>query len=71
MLVRLEDNVQDHRDLLLGANRRRIEEVRSERDQDAERLLDDGRQDVGLLAEPKQPAGELRVSQQSGDTRRR
>ena len=46
MLVRFEDDVQDHRNLLLGASRRRIEQVHSERDQDAERLLDDGRQDV-------------------------
>jgi hypothetical protein len=66
MLVRFEDDVQNHRNLLLNASRRRIEQVHSERDQDAERLLDNGRQDVGFLAEPKRPPGELRVSQHPG-----
>jgi hypothetical protein len=72
MLVRLEDDVQDRRDLLLSTTRRRVEQVRGERDEDPERLLDDSRQDLGLLTEPK-PVAELRVSQQpeSGYTRGR
>ena len=53
VLVRLEDDVQDRGNLLLGASRRGVEQVRSERDQDRECLLDDSRQDVALLAESK------------------
>ncbi len=53
MLVRLEDEVQDYRDLLLGASRWRVKQVRGERDQNSERLLDDARQDIAVLAESR------------------
>ena len=53
--------MQNRRDLLLGASGWRVEQVRGEGHQGPECLLDDGRQDVGLLAEskpaePSQPA---------------
>jgi len=64
VLVRLEDDVQDRGNLLLGASRRGVEQVRSERDQNRERLLDHGRQDVALLAESK--SAEPRVSEPPG-----
>ena len=57
--------MQDRRNLLLGASRRRVEQVGSERDKDAERLLDDGREDLGFLAESKPAAGPS-ISEQPG-----
>ena len=59
MFVRLEDEVQDCRDLLLGASRRSIKQVRGERDQGCERLFDDGRQNIAVLAESSSPKEEL------------
>jgi len=53
VFVRLEDEVQDYGDLLLGASRRGVKQVRSKRDQGSERLLDDSRQDIAVLAESR------------------
>jgi len=53
VFVRLEDEVQDYGDLLLGASRRGVKQVRGKRDQGSERLLDDSRQDIAVLAESR------------------
>ena len=58
MLVGLEDEVQDCRNLLLDAGRRRVKQVCGKRDQGCERLLDNGRQDITVLAESNPPNGE-------------
>jgi hypothetical protein len=51
VFVRLEDEMQDYGNLLLGASRRRVKQVRGKRDQGSERLLDNSRQDIAVLAE--------------------
>jgi len=53
VFVRLEDEVQDYGDLLLGASRRGVKQIRGKRDQGSERLLDDSRQDIAVLAESR------------------
>jgi hypothetical protein len=45
--------VQDYGNVLLGASRRGVKQVRSKRDQGTERLLDDSRQDIAVLAESR------------------
>jgi hypothetical protein len=53
VFVRLEDEVQDYGNLLLGASGRGVKRVRGKRDQGSERLLDDSRQDIAVLAESR------------------
>jgi hypothetical protein len=53
VFVRLEDEVQDYGNVLLGASRRGVKQVRGKSDQGSERLLDDSRQDIAVLAESR------------------
>ena len=53
VFVRLEDEVQYYGNLLLSARRRGVKQVRGKRDQGPERLLDDSRQDIAVLAESR------------------
>ena len=52
VFVRLEDEVQDRRDVLLGTRRWRVEQISAKRDEGHERLLDNTCQNLTLLAEP-------------------
>lgn len=54
--------MQDYGNLLLGASRRGVKQVRGKRDQGSERLLDDSRQDIAVLAESR--TAERRVKSQ-------
>jgi len=62
VFVRLEDEVQDYGNLLLGARRRGVKQVRGKRDQGPERLLDDSRQDFAVLAESRTAEWRMKVS---------
>jgi hypothetical protein len=52
VLVRLEDKVQDRRDILLGTGRWRVEQISGKGDEGRKRLFDNAVQNFTLLAEP-------------------
>ena len=62
VFIRLEDEVQDYRNFLFGASRRGVEQAGGKGDQGSEHLLDDGRQDIALLA--KSRSAERKVKSQ-------
>jgi hypothetical protein len=55
VFVRLEDKMQDCRDVLLGTGRWRVEQISGKRDEGRKRLLNNAGQNFALLAETIQP----------------